>query len=76
MIIGITVGFFSALIVSIYLGKYIPFVEVVVAIILGIFSAVLGLTDIFSSSLGMIFFGEAIIFLMSVAILIYRELYS
>jgi hypothetical protein len=75
-IIGITIGFFAFLILSIFLSEYIGFLSVIVSMIIAVFSSVLGLTDLFTSPFGYIFYGEAIVFIVSAFILGWRELYG
>lgn len=75
-IAGITGFFFVLLIVSIFLSESIPFMDSIMSGILMVVSFVLGLTDLWSSTLGYIFYGEALVFMVSIIILMYRKLYG
>jgi hypothetical protein len=73
---GITVGFIVFLLLAIYLSRDIPFLDAIVSLLLGIFAAVFGLTDMFSSPLNYVFISESIVFIFSTAILIYNTLWG
>lgn len=75
-IAGITGGFFALLFLGIFISNYIPFLDTSMSLILAILAAIIGLTDIFSSNLGYIFYAESIIFTISTSILIWRNLYG
>jgi hypothetical protein len=75
-IVGITGAFFALLFLATILSENIRFVDSIISLVLGIISAIFGLTDLFSTSLGYIFYGEAIIFIVATFILAYRDLYG
>jgi hypothetical protein len=73
-IVGSIFGFMGVLVVSVYISDhFFPYVSLVTSLILGILCAALAWSGIYLPSYGTIFWAEAVIYILMVPVLAYRQ---